>query len=174
MSFSKFKYIVGVGLQPSANDLIHHMGHMWIRWTNPFTNEVSHRGYWPVLEDLPKDVNVREYFLDKDNTYKVRGCYKIDTDGREIEEAEKEYKSKNWSFSERAFFYLTMWHCKLPDGASIQKSGMYSINEEANDTHNCSSWAITALRTARNKPNFISCDRIKRLKYVERAIWGMK
>jgi len=162
---------VGVGLQPSKNDSVHHMGHFWIRWINPFTGEVSHRGYWPVLDDLPAGLtkdDTRDYLCNN----KVRGLFKIDTAGYEIEKNEPTHKKMHWSFTERAFMHLTLWHCKLPDGASFKLSGNYSCSEKLHNTDNCSSWAIKALRAARKEPSFIHCDRIKRLKFVEEAIWG--
>ena len=168
---SRTQYTVGVGLQPSRDDDIYHLGHMWIRWPNPFTGELSHRGYWPVLDDLPiglSNHDMRNYLCKN----AVRGMYKIDTAGRNIENANIDHRRQHWEFSERAFYRLAMIHCNLPDGVGFRLTGKYSCSENIDDTDNCSSWAITALRAAMENPNFINCQRIKRLRFVEKAIWG--
>ncbi|MBF0336539.1 MAG: hypothetical protein HQL05_01780 [Nitrospirae bacterium] len=39
---------------------------------------------------------------------------------------------------------------------------------------NCSSWAIKTLVKSKENDCFITCDHPKRLKYVEKAIWGYR
>jgi len=161
---------VGVGLLPSRDDSIHHMGHMWIRWLDPFTAQFHYREYWPVMDDLPdslSDEEIRDYLCKNS----VRGLYRLDTEGQKIEERGQRYRKEDWNFTERAFFRLTMQRCYLPDGVKSRLSGYYSCSEELPNTNNCSSWAITSLRYAREDANFIPCERIKRLRYVEIAIW---
>jgi hypothetical protein len=165
-----YDFIVGIGLLPSRNDSIYHMGHMWIRWRNPFNQELFHRGYWPVLDDLPPDISndeVRKYLCRN----KVRGMYKVDSTGRDIEDKQT-YRKQDWNFAENAFHCLTMLHCSLPDGINFRLSGYYSCSEKLSKTNNCCSWAVTSLRLAQGNPNFIPCERIKRLRLVEETIWG--
>jgi len=162
---------VGVGLQPSRDDTVHRMGHMWIRWVEPSDGELHHRGYWPLLSDVPPGLSadeVRSFLI----THSVRGLYRIDTDGKALEAASPSARIQNWNFSERAYSRLTLLFCWLPDGKTFRMFGMYSCSESLEDTHNCSSWAISCLRAAKEDPGFIPCDRLKRLKYVEQAIWG--
>src|SRR5256885_1545378 len=86
---------VGTGLQPSRDDNVYHMGHMWLRWINPYNGETAHRGYWPVLDDLPPELaddEARTYLC----TNAVRGLYKVDTTGRELEQGSVRVRSRSW------------------------------------------------------------------------------
>lgn len=162
---------VGVGLIPSRDDSVYHMGHMWLRWKSPFSGDMHHRGYWPILDDLPanlSDEETRTYLCNN----KVRGLYKVDTAGRDTELSGTKHRAHAWNFAEREFYRLTMGRCSLPDGYSYRIFGHYSCNEALQDTDNCSSWAIASLRHAKEDHTFIACQRTKRLSHVEIAIWG--
>ncbi|MBF0608693.1 MAG: hypothetical protein SFH39_17955 [Candidatus Magnetobacterium sp. LHC-1] len=163
--------IVGVGLQQSRDDHRLNMGHMWLRWYDEDEGRFQYRGYYPVMEDLPDThpSELREHLCFE----VVRGCYKDDIEARIIEEEidKNSYLVKCWDFSVEQHDKV-LQYCRLPEGRSYVISGHYSCNEKITYADNCSSWTIKTLVKAKDDDGFITCDRPKRLKHVERAIWG--
>ena len=159
---------IGAGLHPSRLDERHRMGHMWLRWKDELSGQTVTRGYWPELSEVPPGVDEREYLCN----YAVPGYYKADSSESDLIEADKRFRLASWDLPEASRDKLSTWWCFLPVNQKWCPSGQYSCNEKIPDTHNCCSWAVAGLRFAAEDNKIVVCERTKRLKHVELAIWG--
>jgi hypothetical protein len=161
---------LGVGLRPSRMSQ-NNPGHMWLYWTNVENPHPPYRGFYPNINDIPEEFQDlsrwKDYFLE----HSVPGILRVDY--RAMQWAERNSNQcldKHWSIEEEQQSRLNI-HCEIPPGQDSITKGRYSWNEERNDWDNCSSWAIKAVNYIMDEPNFLTCQRPKRLSHVIRAIW---
>ena len=164
-----------IGLLPShvEADLVH--GHTWISWTREDDdNHISYRGYWPDLTDVPEEIpNVPVQIIEYIKIHSVRGIMKVDKKARYfcMGNIRDKILKRCWPILQEEKLRLNL-QCGLADNQDSIVRGRYSWNEERPDWDNCSSWAIKIINYVKNSPDFISCERPKRLKYVTRSIFG--
>lgn len=169
---SNNKLQFAVSLQRSRDDANWHMGHMWVFWREPESSGAEYRGYYPKLNCVPPGhrhtEGLRTYLIENE----VPGQYIRDDDAAALQEADTPLPilTKRWPCAAHEFNRL-LATCYLPVGCDEQEEGHYSCSEQLLHTHNCSSWSIARINDAA-KAALVSCDRPKRLKYVEAAIWG--
>jgi hypothetical protein len=163
----------GTFLFPSRADLAYRMGHMWVYWVT--SGGRKHRGYWPDWTHVPADVrrsnSYRDFFTENfvpgrcvDESLNVITVNMMVSFGDDI-------RSREWIVDDRAEMLLELkWGLKEnQDGIDY---GSYSCDESRKDCNNCSSWALEVMREVRGDPAFLPCERPKRLRHVELAIWG--
>lgn len=163
---------IGTHLFPRRADSQYHMGHMWIYWTATAIL-LAHRGYWPIFSLIPKEFRhpskYREFlisnfvpgrYLDESMnpiTVRIMGPFR------------EEVLDQRWSIDTLGRTRVQL-RCYIPMGCDGVDEGLYSCDENREDCENCSSWALNILRGTVGDPNFLPCERPKRLRYVEQAI----
>ncbi len=160
---------VSIGLLPSRHDADDRMGHVWLFWLGTEGPLQSIRGFWPDPDDIPEDAGpLREFFY----VHSVGGLIRVDYRAAEfMRRYQSQFRHMTWTISDSERLLLDFL-CFVPPRRDSTPFGRYSCNEDRADWHNCSSWAKSVLDALAGINAFFSCDRPKRLRYVQHEIWG--
>lgn len=166
---------LGVLLFPSRADAEYHMGHLWIIWTRAGATESPSRGYRPDYSQIPKEFRspskYRDYFIANAVPGQiVNEAFRDDT-VKVLKQQRNDVRETGWPIDARGLAHVEL-EGFIPHGHYVFTKGKYSCDLKREDCDNCSSWGLKVVRGAMHDPGFLPCERPKRLRDVEHAIWG--
>lgn len=166
---------LGIGLIPTRTRRRLNPGHVWIFWDKTeYDTHQPYRGFWPDLSKLPVEPRKRR------ELYRSTGVPAVIIEDLEfrIQMERPALREKmtivQWSINFEQFKRLQEV-VKISEGKQEvhPEKCLYSWNEELQNTHNCSSWAIEIINYVMGE-EFIKCDYPKQLKYVKSALEKLK